>query len=183
MYIRKLRGTADMLRFRTRIGRQDLPLAYFRTGLCYGFFVERNLIAGYCLVHAPLNEMQSIQQIPKTASKQFGDEDPFNYREFVGYFLNTKKHAFKFKLHLLKTLLFHKAAYVVYAYSTDQTEVEQFCLKGNPLRLYSGLPTGGKFPVNVEIMTKRGILKICSILVIKAFVKRVREWIRPSEKL
>ena len=163
-YIRKLRGTFELLRFRTQIGRQDIPMKYFNMATCYGFFKAGNPIAGYCLVHAPLDEMNSIQQIPESLRKHIGNEDPFNYVEFTGYFLNTKKYAFKVKLHLVTRLLFHKASYIVYSYPTEQTKTEEFYLTGNPLRLYSGkseVHSGLPIPINVEILSKWGLGKIC----------------------
>jgi hypothetical protein len=169
MIVRKLDNDTDLIRFKKLIGRTDLPSAYFLSGVCYGFFSGSSLLAGYCLVQAPLDEMFSITQIP--SRKQFGDEDPFNFVEFVGCFINTKKYAFRFKCHLVMTLLFHKAAYFVYSYPSDDTYKEAFYRRGSPLRLYSGIPKDGTDPINVEILSRLGIIKICASQVVKAVVK------------
>lgn len=179
--IKRLRGTAELLKFRTLIGRQDLPMKYLHAGFCYGLLKDNNLIAGYCLVHLPLDEMNTIQQIPQDFRKQLGNEDPFNYVEFAGYFLNTKKYAFRIKLHLVMKILMHDAAYVVYAYPTDQTQAEEFYRMGNPLRLYSGSPKRGSIPINVEILSKWGIGKICLFLLRKTISEKVMNHFRKQD--
>jgi hypothetical protein len=165
--IKKLKTTAEILKFRKLLGRQDLPMSYFDTGICYGFFWHGNLIAGYFIVHSPLDEMKSLQQIPENFSKHLGHEDPFKYLEFVGYFLNSKKYACRFKRHLAMTLLGHKASHVVYAYPSDHSQIETFCQKGNPLRLYQGKSASGDVSINVEILSKWGIFKICVFQIIQ----------------
>lgn len=175
--VRRLKDTASLLKLRTLIGRQDLPMHYLRSGECYGFYVNKNLVAGYCLVYAQLGKMQSILMLPKHQRDALDSEDPFNYVELVGYFMNTQRFAFKFKFHLVKKLLLHKAKCIVYSYPTDQSELYTFTRKGNPLLLYSGLPetnTGHSLPMNVEIMTKKGVLKIC----LDSLVRTCAAWYR-----
>lgn len=169
--MRKLRGTAELLRFRNLIHRQDLPMKYLHMGTCYGFFKDNNLIAGYCLVHAPLDILSVVTQIPKHLRNNLRNEDPFNYVEFTGYFLNTKKYARIAKLHLFINLIFNKAANIVYSYPTEQTKTEEFFRTGNPLRLYCGVPESIYLPINVEIISKWGICKIVLYHLYKSLLR------------
>ena len=178
--VKKLHGL-DLRRFKTLIKKPDIDLDYLSTGVCYGFFSGGEMVAGYCIVHAPLDEMISILQIPINQRKSIGTEDPFKYAELTGYFINSKKYRLVVKLHMLMKILLHKASYFVYAYPTEQTNIEKQAALGNPLRIYSGKPDvviGGDgilLPksINVEIIAKGGISKI----VLKQTMKKAKRWV------
>jgi hypothetical protein len=155
------------------LGKRNLHLDYIRKGKCFGLFLNDDLLAGYCLVHEPLYQMYTIRQIPES-EHQFDDEDPFNYVEVVGYFSFTKEYAAKMKRHFILQLLLHKASYIVYTYPTSDTESEACFRLGNPLRLYSGKLKKGDASVNVEVVTKLGILKICMYKVINSLVNKLK---------
>jgi len=177
--IRKIKGVAELLRFRALIGRQDLPMRYLHKSRCFGFFKNRNPIAGYCLSYRPIEQMSVIQQIPSHLRKNLINEDPFKYVEFTGYFLNTKKYAFWFKLHLVIRLLSHKASYVVYSYLAEHAKLDAFYRTGNPLRLYSGIPESSSshlpVTVNVEILSKWGVMKIVFNQIKKEIRTRIKK--------
>ena len=158
MKIRKIHKSAEIW-FLQFLDKKDLSLDYLQKGRCFGLFAEDDLLGGYCLVYEPLYQMYTIQQIPK-ADRQFDDEDPFNYIEVVGLFSFSDKYTNKILRHLALRILLHKASYVVYSYLASDTKTEEYCRVGNPLRLYSGAVKNKNAPVNVEIMTKLGILKI-----------------------
>ena len=178
--IKKLHG-AYLRQFKTLIKKPDLAFAYLLTGVCYGFFSRGEMVAGYCITHTPLDEMISIMQIPTKQRKSIGTEDPFKYAELTGYFINSKKYRLVVKLHMLMKIFLHKAAYFVYAYPTDQTNIEKQAALGKPLRIYSGKPDlviGGDgilLPksINVEIISKGGILKIA----LKQAFRKAKRWV------
>ena len=178
--IKKLHG-AYLKQFKTLIKKPDLALEYLLTGVCYGFFSQGEMVAGYCITHTPLDEMISIIQIPAKQRKSIGTEDPFKYAELTGYFINSKKYRLVVKLHMLMIILFHKASFFVYAYPTEQTNIEKQAALGNPLRIYAGKPdvvVGGDgilLPksINVEIIAKGGISKI----VLKQTMKKAKRWV------
>jgi hypothetical protein len=177
--IKRLHGV-DLKRFRTSIKKPDLPMDYLISGVCYGFFSMGEMVAGYGLTHNPLEELSSILQIPEADRKKLGNEDPFKFAELTGFFLKSKKYRIVIKLHLLMKLMFHKASYFVYAYPTDQKHIERQAALGNPLRIYTGKPElaiGGDgillpSSINVEIISKWGILKIASYQA----AKKIRRW-------
>jgi hypothetical protein len=173
MRIRKIHKSAESW-FLSLLGKKDLSLDYIQKGNNFGLFEDDELLGGYCLVHEPLYQMYIIQQIPK-CEHQFDDEDPFNYVEVVCYFTcNDEKYAARLRRHFVTRLLLHKASYIVYSYPSSDTRIEEYCQVGNPLRLYSGEVKNGGDPVNVEVMTKLGILKICMHKVIRSLVNIIK---------
>ena len=178
--IKKLHG-AYLKQFKTLIKKPDLALEYLLTGVCYGFFSQGEMVAGYCITHTPLDEMISIIQIPAKQRKSIGTEDPFKYAELTGYFINSKNYRVVVKLHMLMIILFHKASFFVYAYPTEQTNIEKQAALGNPLRIYAGKPdvvVGGDgilLPksINVEIISKGGISKIA----LKQALIKAKRWV------
>jgi hypothetical protein len=160
--------------FLSFLGKKDLTLGYIQNGNSFGLFEEDELLGGYCLVHEPLYQMFTIRQIPEF-KHQFDDVDPFNYVEVVGYFTcNDEKYAAKLRRHFVTRLLLHKASYIVYSYPSSDTRTEDYYRVGNPLRIYSGNVKNGGAPVNVEVMTKLGILKICVHKVIRSLVNIIK---------
>lgn len=163
--IQKLRRCEELMQFSCLIGRPDIPVSYFQSGECYGFFVDYVMVAGYCIVHESLADMYLIQQIPKKHRQHLIHEDPFKYAEITGWFLKDPDISGKFYRHLAKKLLFHKASFFVYSYLADNIDAEQCYRAGNPLRLYSGRPEGKSIllssDINVELISYIGILKIC----------------------
>lgn len=133
------------------------------------------MTAGYCLVHLPVHRLRSILQIP-FCHQLFGDDDFENVAEFTGYFITDKTYGVLFTLHLVLTILFHKANKFVYSYPVSQSGLGRYYGKGNPLRIYCGPPdhleghSGKMESENVEILTKMGIIKI--------FLNRTKKFIR-----
>ena len=153
--VRRLRRVEELMQFGCLLNKPEIPISYFQQGKCYGFFVDYVMVAGYCIVHEPLDDMLLIQQIPKKERGHLSHEDPFKYAEFTGYFLKDKRIASKFYRHIARKLLFHKASFFVYSYPASNSDVESFYRMGNPLRLYSG-----KY-ISVELISYIGIIKIC----------------------
>lgn len=165
--VKKLHGS-DLRQLRQLIKKPSLSLDYLVMSDCYGFFSGGEMFAGYCITHAPLDEMSAIGQIPQDQQRNMGAEDPFKYAELTGFFIKGKKHRLVIKLHMLAKIVFHKAKYFVYAYPTEQTKIETQAALGSPLRIYSGKPEVGvggdgillPKSINVEIISKVGILRI-----------------------
>ena len=179
--IKKLHGE-NLRKFRVLLKRPEITLEYLVSGSSYGFFSKGEMIAGFCLTHAPLDEMLSILWLPASIRKHFGREDPFKYAEITGYFLNSKKYRLQFKIQLLTKILFHKAAYFVYSYPTDNIKIEKQAKLGKPLRIYSGKPenivgeNGILLPssINVDIISKWGVVRIGLIQAAKKLKRMVR---------
>lgn len=188
MEIKELHG-ADLRRFMAMSKKPELTLSYLTAGCCYGVISNFKLVAGYCLTHAPLDEMISIQQIPAKERKGIGNEDPFKYAEISSLFIG-KKHRLSLKIHLVTKIMFHKAEYFVYSYPTDQTLVENLVSIGRPLRLYCGKPKltiGGEgillpASINVEILSKLGVANICLHQIKKKFKKYIRTLVTRLKK-
>jgi hypothetical protein len=123
------------------------------------------MTAGYCLVHLPIHRLRSVIQIPY-CHIYFGEQWLKNTAEFTGYFITGKKYGFFFTLHLVLTILSHKADRFVYSYPVAQKGLARYYGWGSPTRLYSGPPepldghTGDMKSEHVEVLTKWGIVKI-----------------------
>lgn len=179
--IKKLHGE-NLRKFRILLNRPEITLDYLVSGSSYGFFSRREMIAGFCLTHTPLDEMLSILWLPSSVRKRFSREDPFKYAEITGYFINSKKYRLRFKIQLLTKILFHKASYFVYSYPTNNIHIEKQARLGKPLRIYSGKPenivgeNGILLPssINVEIISKWGVFRIGLIQAAKKIKRMVR---------
>jgi hypothetical protein len=173
LYVKKLRG-CELRQFKLFLDKPALPLEYLYISTCYGIFDNDELVAGYALAHVPLARMFAISQIPKNKREHFGNEDPFKYVEFAGYFVKDKKYVFRLLYHLAMQLLFHKASCTVYSYPTYDLQMERICRVGSPLRIYSDKPEGNSLvlpeSVNVEILSKWGVFKICVVQLLKRAV-------------
>lgn len=168
--VRQLRKVEELIYFGLLLDRPDVPTSYFQQGECYGFFVDFELVAGYCLVHTSLDDMYLIHQIPKDQRQHLKHEDPFKYAEITGWFLKDKSISGAFYRHLIRKMLCHKAPYFVYSYLSSDTKAEQLYRLGNPLRLYSGRPEQSRnhsSDVNVELISYVGIFQICLNILVK----------------
>lgn len=128
-------------------------------------FVGGKMTCGYCLVYRPMFNLRSVIQIPDHWYLS-------NHRllqdaaEFTGYFINNKKYAFFFTLHLVMTIIFHKAKTFVYSYPSAHRALGKYYGTGDPCRIYSGVPEAleghkeNMEPENVEVLTKFGVFKI-----------------------
>jgi hypothetical protein len=155
-----------------------VPIDYFKSGDCYALFVDGTLTGGYCLVHRPLFNLRSVIQIPdyyRLVNHKMLQEAA----EFTGYFINSKRYAFFFTLHLVMTIIFHEAKTFVYSYPVSNRALGKYYGRGDPCRIYTGAPRhleGHKEvmePEHVEVLTKFGIFKVFMHRTIK-FLKRGR---------
>lgn len=143
----------------------NIPLEYFRSGDCYALFVGGKMTGGYCLVHLPAYRLRSIEQIPHNEIFWMNPKY-INMAEFTGYFIKEKRYGFLFTLHLVKTILFHKADWFVYSYPVSQKALGRYYGKGRPIRLFVGPPeqleghTSKMESESVELLTKTGIVRI-----------------------
>jgi hypothetical protein len=150
MSARKIHG-AWLKQFKSLLVTPHVTLAYLKTGDAFGFFSERGLDAGYCLVHAPLDTMPSILQIPFGERGRYGNEDPFKYAEILGF---VQKSRTGFWLHLASRMLVHRASCFVYSYPASDLRLADLASPGRPLRLYEG--SG----IRVEVMTRAGLARL-----------------------
>lgn len=149
--IKRIQTPVSLKKFRDLISRPDIDLDYLKQSMTIGFYNNDNLIAGYSIRSLPLNQMHSIKQIP--VEMQLGDEDPFNYTELLGYFINTNKYAwFVTTIMALHLILCRKRDFLLYLHISDAT-----C--GNPYRIYSGISVSGR-QINVDIFTKANLRKM-----------------------
>jgi len=152
--VRRIRRIEELMHFGCLIRKPEIPASYFRQGECYGFYVNYEMVAGYCILRIPLDDMKIIQQIPAKEVGHLYHEDPFKYAEVTGHFIKDNRITSRFYRHMAIKLLFHKASFFVYSYPSSNMYAEAFYRTGNPLRLYSG-------DNNVEIISRIGIIKIC----------------------
>ena len=154
----------------------QVPLEYFEKGSCYALIVNGEIVAGFCLVYRPANELRSLQQVPYFCHTLYKDEFVYRVAEFTGYFIDKKSYAFKFTMNLVRIVLLSPAHYFVYSYPVDQKRLGKYYAKGKPIRIYSGKPRRleghpeGLDEERVEVLTKWGIVRI--------FLHRTRKYLR-----
>jgi hypothetical protein len=162
--IKRISTPVSLKKFRDLIARPDIDLDYLKHSVTIGLYNDDNLIAGYSIRSLPLNQMHSIKQIP--VEMQLGDEDPFNYTELLGYFINTNKYAWLITTVMaLHLILCRKRDYILYLHMSEMT-----C--GNPYRIYSGISVDGK-QINVDIYTKPNLRKIYFNFIKSILFKKV----------
>lgn len=163
---KKIRGSY-LRYFRHLLKNPEITMQYIKSSDCYGLFYKGKITGGFCISNRPIDDMLSIAKIPKENRNNYGNEDPFKYAELAGCFLLHKKFKLQYQLRFILKLLFHRASYFVYTYTTDNNKLETITKHGCPLRLYSGNN------VNVEIMSKFGLLKILSRVLKKYLYKKI----------
>jgi hypothetical protein len=144
----------------------EVPIGYFKSGECYGLYVGKDVVAGFCIVRLPAFDLRSLKQVPFFSPLFYKGEFIYNIAEFTGYFIDSKTYAFRFTVNLVKTIILCPAKYYVYSYPVYQRGLSQYYAKGKPIQIYSGRPKKldghpDNLPAeSVEVLTKWGIFMI-----------------------
>jgi hypothetical protein len=155
-----------------------IPTSYFLGADCYGVKHGDEFVGGFVIKKDHLFNLRSFQEIPLTIVSSL----PYNkYRnktaDLTGYFLKDKRYGLKLTWFFVKTIVFYKSTYFVYSYDVSNTRLGKYYASGDPTLLYSGIPaliegyTEEQAPVNVEILSKWGIVKIFLYRTRKMFLK------------
>jgi hypothetical protein len=155
--------------------KYEVPLEYFNEGDCFGLLVNGQLVGGFCLVDAPPLHLRSLLQIPDLMFNwnQYGSA-LYNVCEFTGYFLEDRRFGVIFTMYLVWTILWYRASQFIYSYPTSQKGLEKYYSRGNPIRLYTGIPATlvgvqGVEEEHVEVLGKWGIVKIFLFRTLRYF--------------
>lgn len=147
----------------------SIPVCYFLTAPCYGLKINEEYVGGFILKHGRLRQLRAYQEMPELWQAQYESEKydfEMNTVDMTGYFLTDKKYGVKFTWFLVKTIFFCTKKYFIYSYDLDKDKLKKYYSYGKPRLLYSGYPVlidgygEQQPPVNVEILSKWGILKI-----------------------
>jgi hypothetical protein len=146
--------------------KYEVPLEYFNSGDCFAMYVGKRLIGGFCLVNTPPLHLRSILQIEDIYRNWYlYDSFLVDVCEFTGYFLEDRRWGLIFTMYLVWSVLFYKSEQFVYSYPVSQKGLERYYGYGDPVRLYTGIPSHlkdfeGIEEEHVEVLTKWGIVKI-----------------------
>jgi len=145
----------------------NIPVSYFLNADCYGVKHDGEFVGGFVIKKDLLLNLRSFQEIPLTLVPSL----PYNkYRnktaDLTGYFLMDKRYGLKLTWLFVKTIVFYSSKYFIYSYDVSNLRLGRYYAAGDPTLLHSGIPaliegyTEEQPPVNVEILSKWGIVKI-----------------------
>lgn len=147
----------------------NIPMGYFLTASCYGLKIKGEYVGGFILKRGILRQLRAYQEMPERWKAQYESKKydfERNTVDMTGYFLTDKKYGLKFTWFLVKTIFLYPTKYFVYSYDSDNEKLKNYYSYGKPRLLYVGYPDliegyeKQQPPVNVEILSKWGILKI-----------------------
>jgi hypothetical protein len=172
--LKKLKYKEDIIEytiiFNKALGYSNVPWEYHASGDVYVLIVNGKIQAGFVLVPGYFN-LRAILQMPIIERKRFHLNNPYiakNLCDLCGYFINTTNfwHGFIFTFYMVLVSIFYKQKYFIYTYPVKETGLEKYYGKGNPIRIYTGVPeylpghSDHMEPEHVEVLTKCGICKI-----------------------
>jgi len=147
----------------------SIPFSYFLSADCYGLHDKDGVsfVAGFVLKRGPLEDLRVWQEIPEGDEKERARQllSRKVVADTTGYFVQNE-NGFMFTLYFAFTVLLYPASYFMYSYDRDNMRLKKYYGRGFPHLLYSGVPalisgyTERQPPVNVEILTKYGVLRI-----------------------
>lgn len=167
-----------------RITGYKIPKDYFLSADCYGLKKKGKYVAGFILKRDALPTLRSFQEIPIDARTFVDDKYFTKTADMTGYFIADKRYGLRFTVYLVLVVLFYRTRYFIYSYDLTNIGLGKYYSHGNPTLLYSGPPallpgyTEQQPDVNVEILTKWGILKIFGQRTRKMLLKGLRQMFR-----
>jgi hypothetical protein len=157
-----------------------IPTSYFLSADCYGVKQDEDgeFVGGFVLKKGHLFDLRSFHEIPLTVVPSLPYTKYMNTTaDLTGYFLRDKRYGLKLTWFFVKTIVFYNSKYFIYSYDVSNTGLGKYYASGDPTLLYSGIPaliegyTEEQAPVNVEILSKWGIVKIFLHRTRKMFLK------------
>jgi len=151
-----------------KITGYQIPLSYFLGADCYGVKHGGEFVGGFVIKKDHLFNLRSFQEIPLPLLVSSLPYNEYGNRtaDITGYFLKDKRYGLKLTWFFVKTIVLYDSKYFVYSYDVSNTRLGNYYAAGDPTLLYSGVPariegyTEDQPPVNVEVLSKWGIVKI-----------------------
>lgn len=148
-----------------RYSGSSIPSSYLSNGRSFLFMRGSVILGGFAIIDN--SPFRTISQIPIDISSNIAKN------EITAYFIADKKYGVIITAKLIIEVLKSKGPFV-YSYDVSNIKLEKYYMVGRPYRVYSGMVNNlqgmsGIHFENVEILTKRGILRLFTNRTMKGF--------------